>query len=178
LRDLLSEAGARALLRRAAAYVRPTIIAVSQAVAEQARGLAAEVEVVYNGVPLATFFPGPPSPRLRQELGLQAGQPVLMIVARLTPWKGHVQLLRALPRVAERFPGVRLLVVGSPKFWQAEYYQELQALAAELGVAAHVLWLGHRKDVAELLRLCDVFVRRGMNLLAALWWRPWPLPSQ
>jgi len=158
MRDIVTEPGPRAMLRRAAALVRPTIIAISQAVAEQVRDLAPRVEVIYNGVPLEHFQPGPEPDGLRRELGLGSRHRVVMIVARLTPWKGHAELLRALPRVVNRFPDARLVVVGTTNFWQAEYLDELQALAEDQGVGHAVLWTGHRQDIPELLRLCEMLV--------------------
>jgi len=111
------------------------------------------------GSMLTMFFqPGPEPDGLRRELGLGSRHRVVMIVARLTPWKGHAELLRALPRVVNRFPDARLVVVGTTNFWQAEYLDELQALAEDQGVGHAVLWTGHRQDIPELLRLCEMLV--------------------
>ncbi|MCD6352523.1 MAG: glycosyltransferase family 4 protein [Armatimonadetes bacterium] len=158
LRDIVDEEGSRQMLRRAAAWVRPTVIAISQAVAQQVAGLVDQVHVIHNGVPLDDFQPGPPSDELRRELGLGPDDRVLMIVARLTPWKGHRQLLQALPLVAHRFDGVRFVVVGDTNFWEEEYLQELKDLAQAVGVAERVVWTGHREDIPELLKLAEVFV--------------------
>lgn len=158
LRDLVPEEEPRAILWRAARLMRPTVIAISEAVAHQARGLGVRVEVVYNGIPLAHFCPGPEPEGLRRELGLKLSHRIIMIVARLTPWKGHCELIRALPAVLRRFPEARLVIVGTTGFWDESYVQELQSMAQTEGVAEAVLWTGHREDVPALLRLCEVFV--------------------
>jgi len=158
VRDLLAENEGYHLLRRAVRLLRPHIIAISEAVAEQFAGLPAEVTVIPNGIPLDKFCPGPPSSRLRSELGLTADDRVLLIVSRLTPWKGHMTLLEAVARLADRWPRLKMVVVGEVAFWEADYEQQLKQRAAELGLTERVLWTGFRSDVPELLRLCDIFV--------------------
>jgi glycosyltransferase involved in cell wall biosynthesis len=163
MRDIVKETGPRAMLRRAAGVIRPVIIAISQAVANEVRDLSQRVEVVYNGVPLRDFCPGPEPPGLREQLGLAPRHRVVMIVARLTPWKGHMQLLRAMPAVVERFEDVRLVIVGSINFSDEEYGQELRSMAEAEGVAQAIVWAGHRDDIPALLRVCDVFVLPSKN---------------
>ncbi len=158
MRDLLTEPGAHAWLARAARRLGPDVIAISEAVAGQFDGLPCTVHLVPNGIPLDRFEPGPPPPGLREELGLLLGAPLACVVGRLTPWKGHQALLRAWAQVVQRIPEARLLVVGEVAFWDSSYEQELRDLAAALRVEGHVVWLGFRDDVADLLRLSDLLV--------------------
>ncbi len=158
VRDLLAENEGYHLLRRAARLLRPRVIAISEAVAEQFAGLPAEVTVIPNGIPLDKFCPGLPSPQLCRELGLTADDRVLLMVSRLTPWKGHMTLLEAVARLADRWPRLKLVVVGEVAFWEADYEQQLKQRAADLGLTEQVIWTGFRSDVPELLRLCDIFV--------------------
>lgn len=158
MRDLVNEPGAWSVLAYAARLMRPTVIAISQAVASHLRDLPVRVHVVHNGVPLDDFKPGPPDRRLMEELGLEPDDRVIMIVARLTPWKGHTQLIQAMPQVLARFPRAKLVVVGSTHFWDPDYMDELKQLASALRVSGAIIWTGHRDDVPDLLRLCEVFV--------------------
>jgi len=158
MRDLLTDAGARRWLERAVQRIGPEVIAISAAVAGQFEGLPCRVHLIPNGIPLERFQPGPPPPGLREELDLPADAPLACVVGRLTPWKGHQVLLRAWAQVIERLPEARLLVVGEVAFWDASYEQELRDLATALRVSDHVLWLGFRDDVADLLRLSDLLV--------------------
>ncbi len=158
VRDLLREDEGYHWLRRAAHLLHPHVIAISKVVAEQFAGLATEVTVIPNGIPLDKFCPGPPSPQLRSELGLSADDYVLLIVSRLTPWKGHMTLLEAVAHLADRWRQLKLVVVGEVAFWEAAYEEQLKQQAAELGLTERVIWTGFRSDVPELLRLCDIFV--------------------
>jgi glycosyltransferase involved in cell wall biosynthesis len=83
------------------------------------------------------------------ELGLPAGAPRLLGLGRLHRNKGFDLLLRALPGL----PGVVLALAG-----EGPERGALERLAAELGVADRVRFLGWRQDAAALLAACDVFV--------------------
>ncbi len=163
VRDLLAEDEGLGLLRRAARMVQPQVIAISEAVATQFAGLPVEVTVIPNGIPLEDFTPGPAPAHLRSKLGLTEGDQVLVVVGRLTPWKGHMTLLEAVSMLAESWPRLKLVVVGEVAFWEPEYEQELKQRAVELGLAERVAWAGFRSDVPDLLRLCDIFVLPSVN---------------
>jgi len=62
-------------------------------------------------------------------------------------------MIRAFARVAATRPDARLQLVGDGPDRPA-----LEALAASLGVASRVEFLGFRNDVAELLAAADVFL--------------------
>lgn len=163
VRDLLAEEEGLGLLRGAARMLRPDIIAISQAVAQQFAELSVEVVVIPNGIPLEKFTPGPKLEQLRRELGLSEEDQIALIVGRLTPWKGHQELLEAISILVGSRPRLKLIVVGEVAFWEDNYEQQLKQQAAELGVADRVVWTGFRTDVPDLLRLCDVFVLPSVN---------------
>jgi glycosyltransferase involved in cell wall biosynthesis len=88
------------------------------------------------------------------------------MVANLSPFKDHATLLRAWRSVVDAEAGLGgralLLLAGKP----FQPVAPLEALAVDLGVAAHVRFLGQVMDVAGLLAACDVAVlsspREGM----------------
>jgi glycosyltransferase involved in cell wall biosynthesis len=122
------------------------------------------VEVVPNPVDPARFDPSANGRApARAALGLGEEDEVLVIVAQLTPWKGQDDAIRMLAALAEERPRARLLVAGSAKFSAAStrfdnagYADGLRSLAAELGVADRVSFLGERPDVPEILAAADV----------------------
>jgi glycosyltransferase involved in cell wall biosynthesis len=157
LRDILSEGGALGLLLRAARRFRPRVIAISEAVRRSLQGADVDVVVVHNGTDLSAFRPPPDREALRSGLGLQSDHVAIAIVGRLTPWKGHRELLRAFAEVVREEPQARLLVVGEVAFWEDAYETELRNLAADLGVEPLVQWLGFRDDVPAVLGASDIF---------------------
>jgi glycosyltransferase involved in cell wall biosynthesis len=133
-------------------------VAISQHVKDSAvehLGLRSErITVIYRGTPPeATPVEAGVIEAARHELGLGGVGPLLLTVGRLVPQKGQRYLIQAMPAVRRTFPNVRLLVTGTG-FLESE----LRRLAAELGVADAVRFLGRRDDLKTLMGLADVFV--------------------
>jgi glycosyltransferase involved in cell wall biosynthesis len=103
-----------------------------------------------NGV-LAS--PEPSGRDVRAELGIARDTPVIGAVGVLRAQKALHVLLRALARLRELRPDIRLLIVG-----EGPERAGLEALAAELGIVDSVVFLGHRGDVPDVLRALDVAV--------------------
>lgn len=131
------------------------VICVSQAVARICRqsGVAGPlIRVAHDGVDPARVHSGDRQ-RGRRALGLLDDHILLLCVATLTDHKGHRFLLEALKSVLKRRPGICLALAGD-----GELREELQNRAVELGVEAHVRFLGYREDVPDLIHAADLFV--------------------
>lgn len=97
---------------------------------------------------IANFARAGPEPALaRATLSTPQDAPLLVQLGRLHPAKGCDVTLRALARL----PDAWLWLAGS-----GPVEGELRALAAELGVADRVRFLGWRTDAAALYRAADV----------------------
>jgi sugar transferase (PEP-CTERM/EpsH1 system associated) len=133
------------------------VVAVSESVrrhlVEREGVPAARVMVIRNGIS-GDAFKGPNRRHeVRAELRLREDQPVVGVVGRLDPVKNHALLMRAMKRILDRLPAVRLLVIGD-----GPLRVELEALATSLRIKDHVAFLGNRADVPELLSAIDLFV--------------------
>ncbi|MBN2022267.1 MAG: glycosyltransferase [Pirellulales bacterium] len=113
----------------------------------------ARIRVVPNGVDTDRFHPRWPDKKLRAELGLPEGAPVVGIVAALRPEKRHDVFLDVAAKVRNAVPGVQFLIVGD-----GPERPRLESLAGRLGLADAVRFLGTRGDVPEVLSLLDVFL--------------------
>jgi glycosyltransferase involved in cell wall biosynthesis len=80
-------------------------------------------------------------------------KPYLLAVGRLTPQKGMDVLVDAFARVAAEIEDVELWIAGS-----GPDEASLRRLALDLGVAGRVRFLGHVKNVHELMFHARVFV--------------------
>lgn len=123
-------------------------------VAEELRGRyavpAERLVTIYNGVDTAHFHPGRRDERgaaLRQELG--AARPLALFAGSGFQRKG---LDRALRGLAESGVDAELAVVGAG---DASPYRRL---AAELGIAKRVHFLGPRRDLADVYAAADLLV--------------------
>lgn len=99
-------------------------------------GRSAELVRLTPGVDVDTFRPDVDGSAVRARYGL-VGRPVIVCVSRLVPRKGQDVLIQALPRIRRQRPGTTLLLVGD-----GPYRDDLETLAATLGVADAVVWTG------------------------------------
>ena len=90
------------------------------------------------GVDPAEFHPGSGGGRIRAELGIAPGRPVVLCVSRMVPRKGQDTLLSAWPEVRARAPGDPLLMLVG----DGPYQPQLEVLSRQLGVADSVLFTG------------------------------------
>lgn len=111
-----------------------------------------EVTVVYRGRP--EIQPKESRQHYRQSLNLSMDSAVIIHVGRLEHVKNHLALIKAFEQVWLRHPNARLLLVGREGNTSSEIKQTLINSPAQHAI----LCLGHRDDVAELLRCADVFV--------------------
>lgn len=85
----------------------------------------------------------------------QDAGPVVGVIKHLEGRYGLHHWVRAMPRVLDRFSRVRFVIVG-----EGPLESELKGLAAQLGVADRIDWLGRipNAEVAGQLAKMDVFV--------------------
>jgi glycosyltransferase involved in cell wall biosynthesis len=150
----------RLAIRRAEA-----IIAVSSWTGRQihADGVPAQrIFPVLNGIELSGWDPaGVDGSTIRREFGLGAQDPLIVQVAQLVAWKRQHLVLEALPRVLERHPAARLMLVGTetaPHSGPGTYTEMLERQVAAAGLEQQVIFTGQRRDVREILAAADVFV--------------------
>jgi glycosyltransferase involved in cell wall biosynthesis len=96
---------------------------------------------------------------VRRQLGIPTGAPVIACAGRLFRGKGQDDLIRALPAVREKFPALRVLIIGGDDLMamRTSFTTELKALARDLDVVEQVIFTGHRSDMPALMAACDVF---------------------
>lgn len=153
LPDLITDPEQRRQHQRGVEHV-DRVICVSEASADTYRraGIASDrLAVIRNGLE-----PGPATcsrADVRGALGVRLDQPMIVMVARMTPQKGHSTLIDAMPAVLARCPEACLVLAGS-----GPLEGELRSRIEARGVAAAVRLLGFRADVPDLLGAADLLV--------------------
>jgi len=179
----------KALMRRLTPHM-DRLIAVSKAIVAkiEAEGrTGAPVELIYNGVDLDRYSETEACCTLPEEYGFPEGSPLVGVVARLEPEKGHATLLEAWPTVLAKAPAAKLLIVG-----EGSQRELLEAQAETLDLlgqhctgdrcvgtrgarpGAKVLFTGLRDDVPNVTAALDVAVlpsyreAQGLAILEAM----------
>ncbi|HEV2358598.1 MAG TPA: glycosyltransferase family 4 protein [bacterium] len=124
-------------------------------------GPAEKFDVVHSGIDIERFRQaGTPVPRetARAALGLPADGFVVGCVARLAPVKGVQHLLEAVPAVLAAVQKATFIIVGD-----GPLRAQLERRACALGIDGGVRFLGLRRDIPDLMSLCDVMVLPSLN---------------
>jgi glycosyltransferase involved in cell wall biosynthesis len=143
------------------------VIAICEALGDRARevGYGGPLQVIENTLDL----PPPPdlderAAKARTDLGLEGDERLVVYTGSLEPYQGLETLLAAVPRVLEREPRARFLVVGGAEAQSEAFRRE----AAGAGVADAVLAVPAvpPEEVHVYHRLADILVTtrsRGTN---------------
>ena len=128
---------------------------------------ATKIFTVGDGVPTDRFVPFDGSPaweqqrhELRTQLGIPAGQRIVIYAGLLAPYQGTNLLIEAAARIAPQRPDVHFLIMGYPD------PQSYRAYAASLGIAGRVTLPGRifYRDLHAYLALGDVALAPKMSL--------------
>ena len=119
---------------------------------------AGKVCVVPNTFDEVLFQPGPKPDLLMRRYGIGPEQPVLLTLGRLSSterYKGHDQVIKALPAILRKRPELRYLIVGD-----GDDAARLKQMAADCGISGSVIFAGHvlREELCLHYLLADIFV--------------------
>lgn len=120
-----------------------------------------KVTVIPNAVDVEQFsFGGEPDTQLQEQLGL-SGARVLGFIGSFYAYEGLALLLEALPKMRERVPEIRVLLVGGGPQEPA-----LKAQAHALGVMDQVIFTGRvaHTEVNRYYDLIDVLVYPRLSM--------------
>jgi glycosyltransferase involved in cell wall biosynthesis len=124
---------------------------------------ASKIVVIRNGVDLARFHETADRERVRRDLGVPDGIPLVAVVSRLARLKGLEQLIEAAAILKAADRSARFLIAGETAPSERAYLDELTRLADQHGVADRVVFTGLRSDVPALLSAADVSVMPSLN---------------
>ncbi|HEX8120201.1 MAG TPA: glycosyltransferase [Solirubrobacteraceae bacterium] len=117
-------------------------------------GPSAQVRVLHDG--LAVRHDRAPRDEARAALDLPPDARVVAVLGRISVWKGQDVLIQALAH--PRLEGTLALVCGAPWPGEERRERELRELAARLGLAERVRFLGFRDDLDVVLGAADAVV--------------------
>jgi glycosyltransferase involved in cell wall biosynthesis len=120
------------------------------------------VRVIHRGTDLAAFAPAQVTPQrveaLRRAWGVAPHERVVLLAARLTPWKGHRVLIEAAAALrAQGLSEFAVVLAGDPQ-GRTGYLREIDAMIAAHGLAGSVKRVGHCSDMPAAYRAASVVV--------------------
>ncbi len=112
-----------------------------------------KIVLIPNGIDIAKFTDLEQRNGLKQEIGISEGDKIIGMVGRLVRKKGHDVLLKSAKDILVDFPNAKFLIIGD-----GEERASLEKLVTDLGIGESVIFLGERKDIADLISLFDIAV--------------------
>lgn len=111
--------------------------------------------LIYNGVDPEPFEKAiHDRKRIHREMGIESNEKVVIVVANLIMYKGHLDLIKAASHVISRIPETKFLIVGEDRGIQ----KDLERECLELGIINQVKFMGQRDDIPQLMAASDLSV--------------------
>jgi len=121
---------------------------------------------ILNGTPKVDYSYYRNKKILRKyELNKEINRPIIIMTGRLIKSKRNDLLIKAIPRLSAKFPGVKVIILG-----EGRERQNLFKLAKKLGVEGNIIMPGwvSEEDKRDFLGISDIFVHlsteEGMSL--------------
>ena len=133
------------------------ILGNSKAVINQLLQEGAErnkVKLIYNGINLEHFDYSTTKRNCRRELNISKNDFVIIIVANLIPYKGHIDLISALQHIDSELPNWRLLIVGKDIGIKKYLEDKIKVCSLE----KKIMFLGKVEKVNNVLKCSDLGV--------------------
>jgi glycosyltransferase involved in cell wall biosynthesis len=92
---------------------------------------------------------------LRSRLGIPAEAPVVLTVANILPWKGHLEFLEAASIARRRFPDTHYVVCGAAN--DPELLRELESRRAALEMEHCFHLAGEIRPIGPMYQMASVF---------------------
>lgn len=116
------------------------------------------IEVLYNPIDISAFEKKEAACKKEflKKIGLPEDALIILNVGRVTPQKGFIYAVRAMPEIKSKFPNAQLVSLGGQdnKAW----LEKIETEAANLSLRGSVHLLGAGHDVGEFLQYSDVFI--------------------
>ncbi len=106
--------------------------------------------------------------KFRAKYKIKRKEKIVLCVARIDPLKGQNYLINALPKVIEKIPDLKCILIGNGSMTKEvlkaddkkRFDQELRELVKELALEKYIIFTGHipRNDVNQAYETCDLVV--------------------
>lgn len=141
------------------------VIAISQAVTAPLPKTE-KLHVIYPAIDPSDFQADrhTDAERLRAAWGIPREAVLVGHIARLQPWKGQRDVIRAAATFIDAVPDAYVVIVGGDIFGDATRYEsELKATVRTMGLSDRIRFAGHVHDVPAVLQAVDIVVHASDN---------------
>ena len=111
---------------------------------------ADKIELIYRGVDVSRFPFRPANQR--------PDKPVIALLGRITPKKGHMLAVDCLSELTKKYPALQLWFIGEASKGKTQFLDKLKNYIRQKGLESRVRFLGAVSDVPSVLRNVSVLI--------------------
>lgn len=104
--------------------------------------------IIYGAIDINYFDHNKPQQRLREKYNINKNTPLVGIVARLSPEKGHRHFLHVAAKVVSKVNNATFVILGKA---EQITFDSLKELSESLGIADRVIFTGHIADPRSII---------------------------
>lgn len=112
-----------------------------------------KIMTIVNGIDESFYNIKIDRDKKKRDLGIARDGLIIGLGVRLSKQKGITYLIKAMPMILKEFPDLTLVIAGD-----GDLKSSLEDEAKKLGVYESIVFTGARLDIAELLKLFDLYV--------------------
>ncbi len=112
-----------------------------------------KIRVIDNGIALERFEKLAETKNMKNQLGFEEKIRIIGTIGNLGTEKGHIYLLEAAKQILDVVKDLKFLIIGDGRL-----RKQLEEKSERLGIEKHVIFMGQRRDIPELLTAMDIFV--------------------
>jgi glycosyltransferase involved in cell wall biosynthesis len=116
-----------------------------------------KLHTIYSGIDLNSYVPRRPATQMKQELGIEEAWPIVGSIGRLSKQKAQHYLIDAISHLAKKYSKIKLILIGN-----GELRCQLDKQVYDKGLSSHIIFLGERDDIPDLLNILDVYAMSSL----------------
>ncbi|MCJ8503133.1 glycosyltransferase family 4 protein [Desulfatitalea alkaliphila] len=117
-----------------------------------------KINIIYNAVDPNEYSSYAPTIKIREQYRINNAAPLVAVVGRFSPEKGHRYFVEALPKILKVFPGLKTLFIGD-----GPLKKELQQQINQAGLKSKVIFTGYQSNVQDFFREIDLIVLPSLS---------------
>lgn len=129
------------------------LILVAKALSSRFKWLkgSKKMVTVYNAIDLEEFDNFPVTASVRKEFNIDTNTVLLGCIGRIEERKGQEYLINAMKSI----DNAKLMIIGKE---EEGYFKRIKEIIERHGLSDRIIFTGHRKDIASILREIDILV--------------------
>jgi glycosyltransferase involved in cell wall biosynthesis len=130
-----------------------------------------KLSTIYSGIDLTEYTSRRSSVQMKRDLEIEDAWPIIGCIGRLSDQKAQRYLVDAISNLVKDYPKIKLILIG-----EGECRHQLERQIFEKDILSHVILLGERDDIADLLNIFDIYAMSslwegvGRALTEAMYW--------